>query len=326
MDLNTSAPEQQSQETGVPTGGSRFVQTTPGPQVGKINETPLSPYVQSDDSAWNQSQLAKVLLTLKDSDVKNLTFTDKSYKQFEYEKWKMAIDRTMKGLHPEIGKFWEKISKNAEEVYFKYLKDLSPTRVSLVPTMKLDETDIETRIENRIKNLVMNAAPESVANQCTFQEDLMTVQILYRIMIASGPASKEDRTQMQELLTNAKRIDVEKLYEHLVMWKFARNRLKKYGFQEPDASQLFETLKAACQSMVEKDEQFGYNLRNFIMNHSSVNGLVDLTSVTSLYDMILDNSRIYSGQPPTPKAAATNASEKNRTRKGKKDQGQTEKN
>ena len=82
LDLNTSAPEQQSQETGVPTGGSGPVQITPEPQGGKNNSTPLSPFVQSDDAAWNQSQLAKVLLTLKDSDFKTLTFTDKSYKPF----------------------------------------------------------------------------------------------------------------------------------------------------------------------------------------------------------------------------------------------------
>ena len=130
MDLNTSAPEQQSQEAGVPRGMSRVEQSTLGLRTGTNKGTPLSPYVQSDDSAWNQSQLAKVLLALKDSDVKKLPFTDKSYKPFEYEKWKMAIDRTMKGLHPEIGKYWEKISRNAEEVYFQYLKDLSPTRVS----------------------------------------------------------------------------------------------------------------------------------------------------------------------------------------------------
>ena len=118
LDLNTSAPEQQCQETEVPTGGSGPVQITPEPPDGKRNETPLSPFVQSDDSAWNQSQLAKVLLTLKDSDFKTLTFTDKSYKPFEYEKWKMAMDRTFKGLHPEIGKYWEKITKTPRKSTF----------------------------------------------------------------------------------------------------------------------------------------------------------------------------------------------------------------
>ena len=172
----------------------------------------------------------------------------------------------------------------------------------------------------------MAAAPTVVAQQCMFQEDLTCAQILYRIMIASGPASKEDRTQMQELLTQAKRIEVEKLYEHLAMWKFARNRLKKYGFQEPDASQLFETLKAACQNLVEKYEQFGCNIRKFIMIHSSVNGLVDINSVTSLYDMILDYSRGHSGTTPSPKVAATSVSEKNSRRHGRgRDQGQNEK-
>ena len=87
----------------------------------------------------------------------------------------------------------------------------------------------------------MNTAPVVAAQQCMFQEDLTCAQVLYRIMIASGPASKEDRTQMHELLTQARAIEIGKLYDHLVMWKFARNRLNKYGFQEPDASQLFET-------------------------------------------------------------------------------------
>ena len=90
--------------------------------------------------------------------------------------------------------------------------------MKLIPNTKLDGTDIETRIEHRLRNLLMTAAPGVVANQCMFQEDLMCVQILYRIMIASGPASKEDRTQMKELLTQAKAVEVGKLYEHLVMW------------------------------------------------------------------------------------------------------------
>ena len=191
-----------------------------------------------------------------------LTFTDECYKPFEYEKWRMSIDRTLNGFQPENGKYWTKVSKDAEGVYYQYLKDLSPTRVSLIPKSKLDGTDIETRIEHRLRNLLMTAAPAAVANQCMFQEDLMCAQILYRIMIASGPASKEDRTQMQELLTQAKAIEVGKLYDHLLMWKFARNGLNKYGFQEPDAIQLFETLKVACQNLVEKDEQFGYNIRD----------------------------------------------------------------
>ena len=93
-------------------------------------------YVQTDEKIWNHSLLAKVLLQMKDSEIAKLKFVEGSYKPFEYEKWIMSVNRFMKGLHPEIGHDWEKVSKEAEGTYFKYLKDLSPTRVSLQPRRK----------------------------------------------------------------------------------------------------------------------------------------------------------------------------------------------
>ena len=91
--MNTSAPEPKSQEAEVPSG---------------TKNATLSPYVQSDDSSWNQSLLAKVLLQLKDNEVTKLSLTNGCYKPFEYEKWRMSMDRTMNGLHPEIGKIGQK--------------------------------------------------------------------------------------------------------------------------------------------------------------------------------------------------------------------------
>ena len=92
------------------------------------------------------------------------------------------------------------------------------------------------------------------------------------------------------------------------MWQFARNRLNKYGFTEPDASQLFETLKVACQNLMDKDAQFEFIIQTFIMQHSSVNGFVDKSSVNNLYDMSLDSARSHAGTKPSPKVAATTVS------------------
>ena len=71
----------------------------------------------------------------------------------------------------------------------------------------------------------MNAVP-SVVTQCMFQVDLTCTQVLYRTMVVSGPASKDDRERMHELLTQPI-IDVGKIYDPMAMWQFARNRLKK---------------------------------------------------------------------------------------------------
>ena len=87
----------------------------------------------------------------------------------------------------------------------------------------------------------MNVVPQIVTQQCMFQQDLTCTQVLYRTMVVAGPASKDDRKKMHELLTQPRVIEVGKLYDQLVMWQFARNRLKKYGFIELDASQLFDT-------------------------------------------------------------------------------------
>ena len=116
---------------------------------------------------------------------------------------------------------------------------------------------------------------------------------LYRTMVFARPASREDRKYMYELLTQPRLVEVNKLHDHLVMWKFAKERLTKYGFQMPDASMLFDTLKMSCEKLAEKDGEFKFQLQSFIKEHSSVNGLVDKDTVKQLYDMILDQARMY---------------------------------
>ena len=71
-------------------------------------------------------------------------------------------------------------------------------------------------------------------------------------MVVAGPASSEYRKVMVDLLTTPKVFDVGKFHEYTVIWNFARRRLSKYGFQEPEPSQLFDILKKACSSLMEK--------------------------------------------------------------------------
>ena len=109
------------------------------------------------------------------------------------------------------------------------------------PPEKLSRTDIEERMENKIRTMLMTAVPASVNHQCNYTEDVTCAQILYRTMVLAGPASREDRKQMHDLLTQPKVIEINKLHDYLVMWKFASERLTKYGFQRPEATMLFDT-------------------------------------------------------------------------------------
>ena len=170
----------------------------------------------------------------------------------------------MTASHPELGTSWLRIVSSAESVYQRYLIDVISTRVSLKPTETLNRTDIEGRIENNIRTVLMNIVPFLISQQCTFERDSTCSQILYRTMVLAGPASREDRKQMNDLLTQPRSIEVNKLHDHLVMWQFAKHRLEKYGFQRPEPTMLFDTLKMSCEKLAERDSE----LKNFC-SHSS---------------------------------------------------------
>ena len=249
--------------------------------------------MEEADKVWQREYLAKALLQMKETEFVKLRFVDGSYRPYEYERWINAVTRTMTALHPEMGHYWKRVVSSAETVYNQYLSDVSVTRVSLKPVDILSRTPIEKRIEHKMRTVLMSAVLASVNHQCNFTEDLTCARILYRTMVLAGPASREDRKQMHDLLTQPKVIEISKLHDHLVMWKFASERLTKYGFQKPRASMLFDTLKMSCEKLTEKDGEFKFQLQSFIKEHSSVNGLVDMDTVKSLYDMILHHARLY---------------------------------
>ena len=98
---------------------------------------------------------------------------------------------------------------------------------------------------------------------------------------------------MLDILTKPKTYELRKLQDAMIQFRYARTRLKKYGHTEPEPRQLFETLKVAATSLVEKDKDFSFLFRHYIMKHSAVNGLVSEESVEQLYNMISENARMY---------------------------------
>ena len=49
----------------------------------------------------------------------------------------------------------------------------------------------------------------------------------------------------------------------------------------------------SCEKLAERDGEFKFLLQSFIKEHSSVNGLTNMGTVRSLYDMILDHARSF---------------------------------
>ena len=89
------------------------------------------------------------MLQMKDSDTWKLKFPESCYTPCEYEKWIQAIRRSMEAYHTEIGLYWGRVTKSAEETYQPYLKDVRVTRVNLRPRETLNRIGIETRFERK---------------------------------------------------------------------------------------------------------------------------------------------------------------------------------
>ena len=169
-------------------------------------------------------------------------------------------------------------------------------------------TPIEERIESRLRMILTTILPQAIVRQCDDYEDASCAQMLYRTLVFAGPASKEDYVKMLETLTKPRRIELDKLYNAMIEFRFARTRMRKYGYREPEPSQLFETLKAASVTLSAKEPELHFRFQHYLMKHSSVNGLVNDKTVSDLYDMLLEHSRKYLDvQPAVPLAGAMQA-------------------
>ena len=114
----------------------------------------------------------------------------------------------MESTHPELGSYWKRVLTAAEKVYHEYLVDVTPTRVSRRPGTILPVTEIEHRMENKIKSILMAAVPPAVGHQGLWMQEFSSSQVLYRTMVMSAPASKEDRRHMLEMMTTPKTLEV----------------------------------------------------------------------------------------------------------------------
>ena len=94
-----------------------------------------------------------------------------------------------------------------------------------------------------------NIVPQSIIRQCDDREDVSCAQILYRTIVFAGPASKDDYLKMVDTLTEPRVIELGKLYDAMIQFRFARTRLRKYGYREPEPSQVFETMRTASTAI-----------------------------------------------------------------------------
>ena len=128
---------------------------------------------------------------------------------------------------------------------------------------------------------------------------------------------------MLEILTRPKPVELGKLYDRMIQFKFARARIKKYGFRELEPSQLFETLRAASNALMSHDSEVQFQINHFLMKHSSINGLVDEKTVEQMYQMIVENARRYmniaADEMPNAKKVDPKPSSKPKDYKGRDD-------
>ena len=89
--------------------------------------------------------------------------------------------------------------------------------------------------------MLNNVIPPMIIRQCDDRGDVSCAQISYRTMVFVGPASKDDYLKMIDILTSPRVVESNKLYDTMIQFRFARNRLKKYGYREPEPSQLFDS-------------------------------------------------------------------------------------
>ena len=105
---------------------------------------------------------------------------------------------------------------------------------------------------------------------------------------------------MVDTLIKPRVIELGKLYDAMIQFRFARTRLRKYGYREPEPSQLFETLRTASTALSEKEPELYFRFQHYLMKHSSVNGLVNEQTVQEMYDMLVENLRKYLDYSPSP--------------------------
>ena len=128
-------------------------------------------------------------------------------------------------------------------------------------------------------------------------------------MVFVGPTSRDDYLKMVDILTKPKVVELSKLYDAIIQVRFTRTRLKRYGYREPEPSQLLETLRTASQALSEQDSELQFRFQHYIMKHSSVNGLVDEQTVQEMYEMNVENSRRFLDTPSSTDAKALQAME-----------------
>ena len=88
--------------------------------------------------------------------------------------------------------------------------------------------------------------------------------MIFYLYLDASPGDKKDRETVYRRAVSHVPVDVRLLYQHLVDWRFARERLQRLDFQWPDPSIQCGALVGSVQKFRDKDSQFDFELKVFL--------------------------------------------------------------
>ena len=79
-------------------------------------------------------------------------------------------------------------------------------------------------------------------------------------------------------------------------------------------AECFKHLRGAAHNLMDKDENLNFMFRHYMMKHSSVNGLMELSTVQEVFDMIVEYARGFIDASSSAEAKAIQQRTKERKR------------
>ena len=109
--------------------------------------------------------------------------------------------------------------------------------------------------------------PQQIARMCLTETAGSAGDLILYLFLDASPGDKRDRETVYRRVISHAPVDVSLLYQYLIDWRFARERLQRLDFQWPDPSIQCGALVGSAQKLREKDSQFDFELKAFFATH-----------------------------------------------------------
>ncbi|CAK0841691.1 unnamed protein product, partial [Prorocentrum cordatum] len=255
--------------------------------------------------------LDTVLAKLRESDLMKLEFVKGQPKASALEDWLQRAGLKVGGWHRRIDAFWKDAVAVAQEGYAEYLK-LTPMQRPLVrPRLDWLAGDAKLQdIELKLRPILLEAVPDSVRQEALATRATSTVEILFATMVAAGPGTLKDKT---EVLASVERrglpaVELKSVHDQLQKWHFNLVRLQRLSMQPPDPTVQIGVLRNMVGRMIEHDASFQHRIFAWEMQHG-ISGASQCTQgqVDEYWRYLSAESREISDSPAPGKGAAVKA-------------------